>query len=395
MKKFNKSALPIVLGLFILSISTAQNKISSSIVKGASIDAALNRKMTSFMPAVHGLKFVNNFQSEASFAGINGPRFGGLCGGMAYTMLDYYYSRSQVPQQTFRPATGSTLYQYIFNRQNTSVLENGDKWLELINNPFGWRTTEFFNWGLQGFNGGRLEELKSQIDVGKPVPIGLFQAGDGGVRPHHQVIAIGYQVGRYKGDLGEFKEDFKIFICDPNYPNKTMTLVVNPAENSYYYLEDNACKWMTYFVDKKYKVSSPPSAPAQSSVGNAMVKTLLLEIKTGGDDLRGGSDNVNVMVKFTDGTSQSFNNINKSTRWINNYTETVPIELSVAISKNKIKSITLKTTFGGGLGGDNWNMEMLRILAKDDSGESEIYNKQGKPLIRFDGNNKPFEAVIK
>ncbi|MFZ1751599.1 MAG: hypothetical protein WAU01_15480 [Saprospiraceae bacterium] len=395
MKKFNKFVLPMVLGLFLLNISVAQKKISSAIVKGASLDAALNKKMTSFQPSVHGLKFVNNFQSEVSFAGINGPRFGGLCGGMAYTMLDYYFSGTQLPQQTFRPATGSTLHQYIFNRQNTSVAENADKWLELINNPFGWRTTEFFNWGLQGFNGGRLEELKSQIDAGKPVPLGLFQAGDGGVRPHHQVVAFGYQVGRYKGDLGNFKEDFKIFICDPNYPNQTMTLVASPAENTYYYLEDKACKWMTYFVDKKYRVSNPPTAPAQSNVGSTLVKTLLLEITTGGDDLRGGSDNVNAIVKYTDGTSQSFNNINKSARWINNYTETVPIELSAAVLINKIKSITLKTTFGGGLGGDNWNMEMLRILAKSTAGESEIYNKQGKPLVRFDGNNQPFEAVIK
>lgn len=79
------------------------------------------------------------------------------------------------------------MFNYIYNRQVTSITENLDKWAELGFNPFGWRTNEFFNWGLQGFNGGRPQELREQIEAGRPVPLGLFKAGNGGVGPHHQV----------------------------------------------------------------------------------------------------------------------------------------------------------------------------------------------------------------
>jgi len=399
MKNLIKLILSIVPMVFITQMNMAQ-EINPSVLRTnvgnrqLVNDALLNRKMTSFNPAIHGFRFVNDFQQEITVAGVNGPRFGGLCGGMSYAMLDYYFTKNPTPQQTFRPATGTKLQQYIANRQNKSVIDNADKWLELINNPFGWRTNEFFNWGLQGFNGGRLEELKKFIDAGKPVPLGLFEAGDGGFKPHHQVIAIGYQLGKYKGDLKDHKEDFKIFICDPNFPQQIMTLVPNLADNSFYYVEDKRCKWMTYFVDKKYKSSAPPFVQAPTTGPNGMVKELLVEIRTGGDDLRGGNDNVNMIVKLIDGTTQTFPNINKAARWINNYTETVSVKLKPEVALNKIKSISFITTFGGGIGGDNWNVDALRILARDGAGDREIYSQSAKPLVRFDGNNTPFVASI-
>ena len=137
---------------------------------------------------------------------------------------------------------------------------------ELFVNPFGWRTSEFFNWGIQGFNGGRLEELKKEIDRGNPVPLGLFKPGDGGGGPHHQVLAIGYNGGRYKGDLGAFSEDLEIMVYDPNFPGVTKILKPNPKDFFYYYKDDpkNAnCYWQTYFVNKRYGFNTPPAtAPA-------------------------------------------------------------------------------------------------------------------------------------
>ena len=95
---------------------------------------------------------------------------------MSYTMLDYYFAGKTIPQQMFRPYNGSTLGNFIEDRQKQSILSNVDKWAELIVNPFGTRTTEFFNWGIQGFNGGRLQELKEIIDSGRPAVLGLFKA---------------------------------------------------------------------------------------------------------------------------------------------------------------------------------------------------------------------------
>ncbi len=212
--------------------------------------------MTRFVPSVHGFKFYNDFTTTV--AGID---FRGLCGGMAYSALDYFNSGLPIPSETTPPPDGTILRNYIFNRQQNSTLDNLDKWGELTINPFGSRTQEFFNWGIQGYNGGRLEELKNEINAGKPVPLGLYKGGNGGFVTHHQVLAIGYDTGSYNGRFGEGANQVKIFIYDSNFPNRMMTLVPNLGNQTYYYLEDRSCSWLTYFVDRKYRASTPPRLP--------------------------------------------------------------------------------------------------------------------------------------
>ncbi len=352
--------------------------------------AQIGARQTTFKPEVHGLKFVNSLQVEA----VNDIRMSGFCGGMVYTALDYFKAGKPVPGQTYKPANGTPLFDYMWGRQRSSVLDNVDKWTELFVNPFGWRTSEFFNWGLQGFNGGRLEELKKEIDKGNPVPLGLFKPGDGGGGPHHQVLAIGYNGGRYKGDLGNFKEDLEIMVYDPNFPGVTKTLKPNLKEFFYYYKEDPKdanCYWQTYFVNRRYNFSTPPAtstAPVKKVPG--MVSEILLEIRTGGDDLRGGNDNLNVTVRFNGKPEQYFANINKSARWIGNYTETVSLKLTTPVKKEDIKSIFFSTTFGGGMGGDNWNMDWVKVMA---NGEV-LKEKAGSPLNRFTGERKFYTLLI-
>jgi hypothetical protein len=99
-------------------------------------------KMTSFKPGEHGFKFKNNFKVSTQIAGLNCV-FSGQCGDMVYTALDYFNTGQPIPKQDFRPAAGSPLANYIYDRQQTSLWENVDKWAELIDNPFGWRTDEF------------------------------------------------------------------------------------------------------------------------------------------------------------------------------------------------------------------------------------------------------------
>src|SRR6185295_10719494 len=128
-----------------------------------------------------------------------------------YSALDYYKKKKDIPLQTFRPAVKTPLYNYIYDRQQTSTLQNLDKWTELFVNPFGSRTNEFFDWGLQATKGGRLQELKTEIDKGNPVPLGLFKPGNGGTGPHHQVLAIAYNAGRYNGNPGRlYANDLEI-----------------------------------------------------------------------------------------------------------------------------------------------------------------------------------------
>lgn len=220
-------------------------------------NAQIGSRQTSFNPAINGFHFVNNFEVEI----INDIKMSGFCGGMTYTALDYYKAGKPAPSQNSIPAKGTPLYNYMWGRQRSSVLDNLDKWAELFVNPFGSRNIEFFNWGLQAINGGRLQELKTEIDKGYPVPLGLFKPGNGGTAVHHQVLAIGYNGGRYKGDLKDFKEDLEIMVCDPNYPGVTKILKPNVAKNIYYYKDEpnnTNCQWQTYFVNKRYNFSNPP-----------------------------------------------------------------------------------------------------------------------------------------
>lgn len=341
--------------------------------------------MTRFSPDQHSFRFDNSFETEV----IQDIRFRGLCGGMAYTALDYFNASMPVPQQTFRPATGQLLFQCIQLRQLNSLLDNLDKWAELFVNPFGWRTDEMFRWGLQGTGGGRLEELRREIDAGRPVPLGLFRPGDGGAGPHHQVLAIGYDMGRYAGDLGAHQEDLSIFVHDSNFPRVRRTLKPHPGENLYRYAEDARSAWMTYFVDRKYRAARPVSV-AELGSSDGLLRELLLEIRTGGDDLRGGNDNVHANIGFRGRAEMSVPNLNQGARWIGNFTQTVSIRLDPPVPVEDVRSVTLKTTFGGGIGGDNWNVDSLRVLAAD----RLLFAARGAPLVRFDGNNTPFVARV-
>ena len=63
----------------------------------------------------------------------------GLCGGMVYTVLDYFSNHMTVPQQNYTPVNGTHLQSYIYGRQQTALTHVLPKWLELHNNPFGAR----------------------------------------------------------------------------------------------------------------------------------------------------------------------------------------------------------------------------------------------------------------
>jgi hypothetical protein len=392
-KQFRMSKIQVLFLSVLFSVNLNQLHAQQVVLKNSNLtNQVLNKRMTTFDPAVHGFKFSNTFKSSVDLAGINGLRLGGLCGGMVYSALDYYNRRMPIPKQTYRPANRAPLQSYIYKRQSMSLINNPDKWTELIVNPFGLRNDEFFNWGLQGTKGGRIQELQALINSGNPAPLGLFAPGGAGIIPHHQVLAIGYQMGRYKGDLGDYKEEFKIFIYDPNYPGRTMTLRADLNQKNYYYEEAPEKRWTTYFVDKKYASATPPVINCTPLSDDNIVRELVIEIETGSDDLRGVMDNFNITVLYRDGSSDVYTNVNRSARWIDNYCETVSLVLRKPAAKTAIRGISIQTTFGGGLGGDNWNMDALYVLARSGNSEDRVISREGRPLVRFDGNNTPFIA---
>jgi uncharacterized protein YjbI with pentapeptide repeats len=206
---------------------------------------------TNFNVQQDGFHFVNSFDNYRFFGPIE-VNIGGRCGGMAYSSLDYYNSHMPIPPQSELPTEGSALSTYISGRQERSVLNEIDKWVELTTNPFGVRNSEFFHWGLQETASGSLGQLIQEIDAGRPAVLGLFHiSGDPG--NHHQVVAVGYE--RTSGE-----SPVNIFVYDPNHPEQEKILQAHPAELQYYYpdfLPDE--RWLTYFVDLSYRMRTPPS----------------------------------------------------------------------------------------------------------------------------------------
>lgn len=217
------------------------------------------RVMTRFDPTLHGFKFANTFANNRFYGPID-VSFGGRCAGMIYTALDYYHNNLPIPQQTDLPVEGSVLSTYISGRQEVANGAYIEKYQELNFNIAGSRTGTFFNWGIQGFGGGRLEELKTEVDAGRSCPITLYDPTGNLVEyPHHVVLAIGYEMGRYRGDLGDYKDDFKIYVYDPNYPQEIKVLRPYSADLRYGYTDGSeGKKWLTYFLHKKYRVATPP-----------------------------------------------------------------------------------------------------------------------------------------
>jgi hypothetical protein len=337
---------------------------------------------TTFNPSRDGFNFANSFQNVVNLpAGVN-VRTSGLCGGMAYTALDYFLAHKPIPRQDYLPAEGTPLQRYIYDRQMTSLTSNIDKWAEVIVNPLGARDSEFFNWGLQGSNGGRLEELRSFIDRGMPVPLGL-KSDKGG---DHQVLAIGYDMGRYRGDLGANEGDLKIFVYDSNHPNNIMTLVPDVPHKVYVYTNPDGNVWRTYFVDKNYHARIPPDLSAVTYPNDGLAHELILTFVTGEDDLRGGNDNVNLTINLLDGTQQHYNAINGRARWMSNTSMPARVVLSRPVATSQIRSLLISDTFTGGAGGDNWDMRSLEVRAIGGGGMSNIIKTAG--FHRFTGNDK-------
>ncbi len=109
---------------------------------------------------------------------------------------------------------------------------------------------------------------------------------------------------------------------------------------------------------------SRPLPTAGEGVGK-IISNLRLTIGTGGDDLRGGGDNADVILMLRNGGQLKFPNINKSQGWGGGVRRTVPLPVPAGTKIGDVVSLRLITKFGGGLGGDNWNVDEVRLIANE------------------------------
>lgn len=129
---------------------------------------------------------------------------------------------------------------------------------------------------------------------------------------------------------------------------------------------------------------------------NGIIRELVVTIRTGGDDLRGGNDNAIGMLLGVSGRRLVDNlDLNRRAGWGNGSLNTVRVPVAGNIRRSDIRQFAIRTTFGGGIGGDNWNMDEIKVEAIDQRGNRETWiDRRGAPLKRFTGSDQNWSNNI-
>lgn len=194
---------------------------------------------SNFNPATMGFHFVNNFPDGYWQFGTLKFATAGLCGGMSFSALDYYYAKMPIPAATSTPsAVNDALGQYINARQQESVVNNLGGWAVQILNPDDhalnyWATHDEWT------------KIKSHIDSGDPAPIGLGIYLNGG--SSHQVVAVGYREGA---------RERWIYTYDSNNPNAESYVHLGP--DRLHWDDEQGGDWRGFFVES-YSPKQPPA----------------------------------------------------------------------------------------------------------------------------------------
>lgn len=193
---------------------------------------------SNFDVATRGFAFINNFPDGYWQFGFLKFSTAGLCGGMTFSALDYYWANRPIPNNTSTPsAVSDALGKFINSRQQESVESNIGGWSTQILNPDDhalnfWATHDEWN------------KVKASIDGGHPLPLGLGVYFNGGAS--HQVIAVGYREGA---------RERWILTCDPNSPRHEGFLHLEP--NALHWRDQANGDWRGYFASSY----SPKPAP--------------------------------------------------------------------------------------------------------------------------------------
>jgi hypothetical protein len=235
---------------------------------------------TTFDPLLHGYQFQNGsplpaayaasaaasafltFGIAAATAAAIGPNVAplGVCGGMSWTALDYYYyGKERVPSYDNRSfpqgvlvrgvrlqPNASNLYDYIWRRQVESAMANGGGFLLAASRSP--------NTAVQ------YARLQALLDAGQPVPLAL-PARSNLVWEGHHVVAFHYQ------EVGGLRE---VLVYDCNYPRTTCLLRIHAddqveefaatAKNGRWTSQGASLNhWKGFWIADGYRPEPPPA----------------------------------------------------------------------------------------------------------------------------------------
>jgi hypothetical protein len=193
-------------------------------------------RVPGFLPSTSGLHFVNYYPHEPTLTltlplGRSlpiGDAANGLCGGMVFTVIDFFQARLAIPTDTSPPAAGTPLYQFIVKRLFDSFnLPLGiARYLALMEPAF---PDVGLGFGLPGRASVMIADewprIKTSLDTGQLVPLGLVKVKSND--PHdlgknHQVLAYGYDLDG---------AELTLHLYDPNYAdNDGVQIQLNIAD---------------------------------------------------------------------------------------------------------------------------------------------------------------------
>jgi len=180
--------------------------------------------LTAFSPPDNGFRFVNRFELDLPVK-FTLPLVGpldlsqvvfGLCGGMCFSALDYFYRGESLPLANDPEQIDARLLVYLCERQLDSlsipVLLKVLEWMLIEDEEVAGRMGRY-----------EIPKLRRQLDQGKPAVLGLIRArGWENPTRNHQVLATGYTLDESSGHLS-------IQLYDPNHPGQTVSLELKPA----------------------------------------------------------------------------------------------------------------------------------------------------------------------
>ncbi|HEY7047349.1 MAG TPA: hypothetical protein VH373_09020 [Jatrophihabitantaceae bacterium] len=231
---------------------------------------------TAFEPEVHGFHFPNSFSTtllpSLGWGPLRTPpvALGGLCGGMTFAALDYYFAGWPVPTHVPGdysppgvPPNKSRLRDEIFRRHLNSVgLEPSANGIPVPGQSMRVKPADLHNLltyprlrvastaTLRTTLTTELQRAADALDAGRPVPIGLVAPGN--LFSSHQVVAIGIDAGDATCIL---------YLYDCRSPGVTATLTVTPAKpNCVLDAPGDASEpWRVFFVER-YEPRTPAYA---------------------------------------------------------------------------------------------------------------------------------------
>ena len=173
-----------------------------------------------FDPVLHGFRFDNTFSTQFVTPILRSPSFVtapvdvtkvpfALCGGIAWAALDTFNLGLRRPNTNDAQVESGPVFDYISSRLlETLTTNNGSNLARFLD----WQSK--FDGDLSILTAPELVAIRTQLDLGKPVPIGLIHVGPivGLPWENHQSLAVGH----FTTDDGELVLE----LYDPNYPEK-------------------------------------------------------------------------------------------------------------------------------------------------------------------------------